>query len=416
MTTDFGGFKPSSAPSGCWFIYPDRDLDFDPLRVTASFFWHSTKVMDCDCRDIGLCPAGPPPHPPITEFLTDEQRAYLGDSLPEPTERVVEDWNTRTGFRERRRDLPPPAQRFMSATGTKVVARDWKEDLPHCDEVPFALVAADGTPAPFDPSKCKSYAPKKPQSELQIPEGVSMVRYCAARAREVALTKLAVDGIDTTTIPDEEYREVVEMLEKLPSRPRDLPTGCNPTVELETCSYDGLCDSLINRTITVTEDSPSAKAQADKFLLRLGSAGWNYLKGTTHKNATEAPKDSDKREHLQHGPRDPNVTSTNETDDIIRDLKQNVGSKAADGDRMGFRHGPVINKNVTAGEYGMWNTSACAIGNFLALPGHIGHPSSVNWDGEKAKHAFGAAYGHICMALYLLATAAQAPDSFGLVN
>ncbi len=58
-------------PSGCstYFITPNIDY----------------YAIDCDCRAVGFCPAGPPPPPPIWEFLDIKPNEVVPNPRPKAT-------------------------------------------------------------------------------------------------------------------------------------------------------------------------------------------------------------------------------------------------------------------------------------------------------------------------------------------
>lgn len=455
----FGNGKIDVGGGGCWYSHPSDLNEWAPGRLIAASFANLPHVLDCDCRDIGLCPHGPPPHPPITEFLTDEERIKYAAWLPEPTsKRPAEDWETESGYYRPQgkapRHIEPPAQQIMSGSGKALVARgDWKEDLPHCDEVPYALVAADGTPAPFDPSKCKSYTPKVPQPEVHLPEKINMLTICTARARGQALDRLAAAGVDIASIKDQDYRALADMVSKLQLPPPKLPYVCGATDTIDPCRTDEVCDKLIGNIVRDIDADAAAKALANKFLNRLGSA-WKYIKGegqVTKRGETVplrggphhviivsgfCPKNKSEINPLMPGghfnttsgagPRTRDTSrlrplpmrplTQEEVDEILRNLHETVVPETMGDEQYIFRHGPVINKNLTDADYPMWNVSARAIGNFSTLPGFIGIPVSVEWDAKKAEQAYGPARSYVQMALYFLSAMSMSSSPMGIAN
>lgn len=78
MGTTLG--KMTEFPRGCNRFY---------LSVT-----YAPGGIDCDCRAIGYCPAGPPPPPPIWEFLDLKPNEEIPVPRPDATSvPYLEDWD-----------------------------------------------------------------------------------------------------------------------------------------------------------------------------------------------------------------------------------------------------------------------------------------------------------------------------------
>lgn len=82
--------KPSPPQYGCfWYYMIQKKIPYDIL-----LYWNNPRQYDCDCRKIGFCPAGPPPHPPIMEFVISSNPQHadeIPDDGPQPVEN--DDWD-----------------------------------------------------------------------------------------------------------------------------------------------------------------------------------------------------------------------------------------------------------------------------------------------------------------------------------
>ena len=68
------GSKPkSSPPEGCYFTQDDTSIP--PIGFIN--WLNFGRAVDCDCRSIDACPAAPPPHPPLEQFLRRSTPADL---------------------------------------------------------------------------------------------------------------------------------------------------------------------------------------------------------------------------------------------------------------------------------------------------------------------------------------------------
>lgn len=94
---------PAPQP-GCFFNHvPQPKADWYsnfPVK-----YFETIRDYDCDCRMIGQCPAGPPPHPPVQEFLRSAGLENA-EQLPREPEKIYQsDWSDGRYDPHRRRSL-----------------------------------------------------------------------------------------------------------------------------------------------------------------------------------------------------------------------------------------------------------------------------------------------------------------------